>query len=69
MTSYQMTNDWKLSIDNIYLDENWKLLDILNIAKTGPGSERLDTVAYFYWIWEKNKKWKQIVIRIYKKGL
>ena len=43
----------KLGIDNIYLDKNWKMLDIVNTAKTGPGSERLDMVAYFYWIWEK----------------
>ena len=71
MTSYQMTNDKKLGIDNIYLDKNCKMLDIVNTAKTGPGSERLDMVAYFNWIWEKKniKKWKQIVICIYKKGL
>ena len=69
MTSNQMTNDSKLGIDNIYLDKNWKMLDIVNTAKTGPGSERLDMVKYFYWIWEKYKKWKQIVICIYKKSL
>ena len=66
MTSNQMTNDSKLGID---LDKNWKMLDIVNTAKTGPGSVRLDMVAYFYWIWEKYKKWKQIVICIYKKSL
>ena len=48
MTSYQMTNDYKLGIDNIYLDKNCKMLGIVNTAKTGPGSERLDMVAYFY---------------------
>ena len=69
MTSNQMTNDSNPGIDNIYLDKNWKMLDIVNTAKTGPGSERLDMVAYFYWIWEKYKKWKQIVICIYKKSL
>ena len=58
MTSYQMTNDLKLGIDNIYLDKNWKMLDIVNTEKTGPGSERLDMVSYFYWIWEKYIKWK-----------
>ena len=36
----------QLGIDNIYLDKNWKMLDIVNTAKTGPGSERLDMVAY-----------------------
>ena len=69
MTSNQMTNDSKLGIDNIYLGKNWKMLDIVNTAKTGPGSERLDMVAYFYWNWEKYKKWKQTVICIYKKSL
>ena len=54
MTSNQMTNNSKL--DNVYLDKNRKMLDIVNTAKTGPGSERLDMVAYFYWIWEKYKK-------------
>ena len=44
------------------------MLDIVNTAKTGPGSERLDMVAYFYKIWEKYKKWKQIMICIYKKS-
>ena len=54
MTSYQMTNDKKLGIDNIYLDKDWKMLDIVNTAKTVSGSERLDMVTYFYWIWENN---------------
>ena len=71
MTSNQMTNDSKLGIDNIYLDKNWKMLAIVNTAKTCPGSESLDMVAYFYWILEKyiKKKWKQIVIHIYKKSI
>ena len=69
MTSNKMTNDSKLGIENIYLDKNWKMLHIVNTAKTGPGSERLDMVVYSYWIWEKYKKWKQIVICIYKKSL
>ena len=46
VTSYQMTNDKKLGIDSINLDKNLKMLDIVNTTKTGPGSERLDMVAY-----------------------
>ena len=36
------------------------MLDMVNTAKIGPGSEteRLDMVMYFYRIWEKYKKMK-----------
>ena len=53
----------------MYLDKKRQMFDIVNTSKTGPGSERLDMVANFYWIWKKYKKWKQIVICIYKKSL
>ena len=72
MTSNQMINDSKLGINNIYLDKNWKMLDIVNTAKTGPGSERLDKLTWsrISIEFEKNiknesKSWYAFIRRVY----
>ena len=69
MTSYQMTNDSKLGIDNIYLDKNWKMLDIVNTAKTVLGLKGLTWLRISFEfeknIWNESKSWYAFIRRVY----